>query len=75
MVKALEVAIEKVRHLPEERQAYAAHVLEQIALDDGTMFRIPEGHRTAVKEGLAQSELGELASDAEVSQLLRKPWA
>jgi DNA-binding MurR/RpiR family transcriptional regulator len=31
MIKVLEQAIEKVKALPEERQRYAAEVLEQIA--------------------------------------------
>jgi hypothetical protein len=31
MIKVLEQAIEKIRGLPEDRQAYAAEVLEQIA--------------------------------------------
>ena len=31
MIKVLETAIEKVKALPEERQRYAAEILEQIA--------------------------------------------
>jgi hypothetical protein len=31
MIKVLETAIEKVKTLPEERQRYAAEILEQIA--------------------------------------------
>jgi hypothetical protein len=42
MMKILEEAIEKVRKLPEERQAYAAEVLEQIAAAGGDVFAVPQ---------------------------------
>lgn len=74
-MKTLETAIEKVKLLPEARQAYAAHVLEQIAVDDGPPFKVPASHRAAILEGLAQVERGEFASDADVEALLRHPWA
>ena len=38
MTKTLEDAIEKVRRLPEERQAYVAEVLEQIAAAGSDLF-------------------------------------
>ena len=75
MMKALENAIERVKLLPEERQAYAAHVLEQIAADNGTPFQVPAGHRVAILEGLAQAERREFASEDAVNAILRKPWA
>ena len=75
MIKTLEQAIDKVRRLPVEQQAYAAHVLEQIALDDGQPFLVPEDHRAAILEGLEQAQRGEFASDDAVDRLLRKPWA
>jgi len=75
MIKVLEEAIEKVKKLPEDRQAYAAEVLEQIVADiqDG-LFEIPKDHLPAVMEGLAQAKRGEFASDQEVDDILRKPW-
>src|ERR1035438_4540252 len=54
MMKILEDAIEKVQKLPEERQAYVAEVLEQIAAAGSDPFIVPEGHRAAVLEGLEQ---------------------
>jgi predicted transcriptional regulator len=74
MIKVLELAIEKVRQLPEDRQAYAAEVLEQIAARRGDVFAVPADHRAAISEGLAQAERGEFAADAEVDAILRKPW-
>ena len=74
MVKALEDAIEKIKRLPEDRQTYAAEILEQIASLGGGVFVVPDDHRAAVMEGLAEADRGEFASDAEVEALLRKPW-
>lgn len=75
MIKALELAIAQIKDLPLERQAYAALVLKQIAADDGTSFEVPDEHRAAVLEGLAQAERGEFATDADVERALLRPWA
>ena len=75
MMKALEIAIEKLKALPEERQAYAAEVIEQIAASDDGIFHIPEEHMAAVREGLAQAQRGEFADEEEVDRALRRPWA
>ena len=72
MMKVLEDAIEKVRKLPEERQAYVAEVLEQIAVAGSDPFTVPEEHRAAVLEGLEQAERGEFASDDEMAALWKK---
>jgi len=72
MTKVLEDAIEKVRRLPEDRQAYVAEVLEQIAAAGSDVFVVPESHRAAVLEGLAEADRGEFASDEEVTALWKK---
>ena len=72
MMKALEIAIEKLKALPEERQAYAAEVIEQIAASDDGVFRIPDAHRAGVMQGLEQAERGEFASDEDMAALWRK---
>jgi hypothetical protein len=72
MMKILEEAIEKVRKLPEERQAYVAEVLEQIAAAGSDVFTVPEGHREAVLEGLGQAERGEFMDDDEMAALWKK---
>jgi predicted transcriptional regulator len=75
MIKVLEDAIEKIRRLPEDRQAYAAEVLEQLVADaDAGLFEIPDEHMEGVLEGLAQARRGEFASETEVDAVLRKPW-
>ena len=72
MMKVLEEANEKVRKLPEERQAYAAEVLEQIAAAGDEVFSVPQEHRAAVLEGLGQAERGEFVSDEEMAALWKK---
>jgi predicted transcriptional regulator len=72
MTKVLEDAIGKVRRLPEDRQAYVAEVLEQIAAAGSDVFVVPEEHRAAVLEGLAQADRGEFASDEEMAALWKK---
>ncbi|MDB5578887.1 MAG: hypothetical protein JWR80_4063 [Bradyrhizobium sp.] len=72
MTKVLEDAIEKVRQLPEDRQAYVAEVLEHIAAAGNGVFTVPDEHRAAVFEGLAQAERGEFVSDDELASLWRK---
>ncbi len=72
MTKVLEDAIEKVRKLPEDRQACVAEVLEQIAAAGSDVFTVPEGHRAAVLEGLEQAERGAFMSDDEMAALWKK---
>ena len=72
MIKVLEDAIDKVRMLPADRQAYVAEVLEQIAAAGSDLFVVPEGHRAAVREGIEQSERGEFVSDDDMAALWKK---
>lgn len=72
MTKVLEDVIEKVRRLPEDRQAYVAEVLEQIVANDEDLFVVPEEHRADVLEGLEQAERGEFATDQEMAALWKK---
>jgi hypothetical protein len=72
MTKVLEDAIEKVRRLPEDQQAYVAEVLEQIAAAGSDLFVVPESHRAPVLEGLAEAERGEYVSDEEMAALWKK---
>lgn len=70
MIEKLEKAIEKVKRLPDDRQAYAALLLEELASDE--TFVIPDDHKPAVAEGLAQARRGELVSPAEMLELWKK---
>jgi len=66
MTMVLEDAIEKVRKLPADRQAYAAELLEQIVAAGSDPFVVPEAHRAAVLEGLGQARRGEYVSEDEI---------
>lgn len=73
MIKVLEEAIEKIRQLPEEQQAQAAEILEQlVSLAGAGQFLIPEDHMEAVLEGLHQASNGEVAGDDEMASLWKK---
>ena len=72
MIKVLEDAIDKIKDLPEDRQAYAAEILEQIAAAGAGSFQVPEDHRAAVLEGLEQAKRGEFVSDEEMAALWKK---
>jgi predicted transcriptional regulator len=72
MIKVLEQAIEKIKKLPEDRQAEAAEILEQIAAAGDGAFQIPDEHMEGVLEGLGQAERGEFASDEEMAALWKK---
>ena len=72
MIELLEDAIAKIKRLPQDRQAYAAEVLEQIAAAGSDTFAVPDRHRAAVLEGLAQTERGEFVSDEEMAALWKR---
>jgi len=72
MSQVLEDAIEKVRRLPADRQAYVAEVLKQIAAAGSDLFLVPDEHRAAVLEGLDQAKRGEFVSDEEMAALWKK---
>lgn len=72
MIKVLEQAVEKVKALSEERQRYAAELLERIADDDVGMYRLTDEERRLVHEGLAELDRGEHATDPEVRAVFDK---
>lgn len=72
MIKALEQAIEKVKALPQERQEYAAEVLEKIASADDGVYPLSDEERRLVREGLAELDRGEVASEAAVRAVFDK---
>ena len=63
MIKVLEQAIEKVKALSPERQAYAAEVLEQIAESGDGVYRLSDEERRLVREGLADLDAGRVVPD------------
>ncbi|HWE20545.1 MAG TPA: hypothetical protein VG758_25780 [Hyphomicrobiaceae bacterium] len=72
MIKVLELAIEKVKKLPKERQEYAAEVLELIAEAGEEVYLLTDEERLLVQEGLDELDGGEAASEAEVRRVFDK---
>ena len=71
MIKVLEDAIEKVKALPADRQELAAKLLEQLSGAEA-IYSLTDAERSAVREGLAELDRGERASDAAVCAVFDK---
>jgi len=72
MTKALKEAIEVLRELPEERQEFAAEVLETIAAQDDGVYHLTDEERTEVREGLSEIKRGDIASESDMQALWKK---
>jgi hypothetical protein len=69
----LEELFAKVRALPEERQELAVQALSEIAGEE--IYLLSDDERAVLDPALDRAKRGELASDAEVDELLNKPWS
>jgi predicted transcriptional regulator len=67
MNKVLEQAIDRVKALSDERQLYAARVLEQIAEAGNDVHRLVPEERRLVREGLDDLDAGRVVSDADMA--------
>jgi DNA-binding protein H-NS len=72
MIKVLEQAVEKLKTLSQERQEYAAEVLEQIAAAGDGVYALSDEERRLVREGLAELDGGQAASVDEVRAVFAK---
>ena len=72
MIKGLEQAVEKVKKLSKEHQELAAELLEQIAAAGDEFYHLSEEERRLVREGLAELDRGEFATEAEVRGVFDK---
>jgi hypothetical protein len=72
MIKMLEDAIKKVKGLSEERQRYAAQVLEQIAEAGDDVYPLSEEERRLVREGIADLDAGRIVSDCDMDAFWRR---
>ena len=66
VIKILEEAIARVRTLSEERQRYAARVLEQIAEAGDGIYRLTDEERRLVREGTEDLDAGRIVPDDEM---------
>ena len=67
MIKELHAAVEKIKTLFEDRQRYAAEVLEQIAASGDQVYLLSDEERLAIQEGLAELDAGLVVSDADMA--------
>jgi predicted transcriptional regulator len=72
MIKALEQAVEKIRKLPADRQAYAATVLEEIAAAGANVYRLSDEERALVDVGLADLDAGQIVPDGEMDAFWKR---
>src|SRR3954464_314334 len=72
MTKLLEEVIEQIREMPEAEQDLAAQVLLNIVAKKWEPERLDPATRSAILEGLAQVERGELVSDEEMAEFFRQ---
>jgi len=69
----LETLFAKVRALPEERQQMAIMALSEIAEEE--VYILSDEERAILEPALERAKRGEFASDAEVDEVLNKPWS
>ena len=69
----LERLFARVRTLPPERRELAVEALTEIA-EEG-VYALSDEERAVLEPALARSQRGEFASEAEVGEVLEKPWS
>ncbi|MBK5962136.1 hypothetical protein CCR97_28675 [Rhodoplanes elegans] len=72
MTKLFDQAVEAARALPPDAQDELARVMLDILADDRPPEPIDPADAPAVREGLAQADRGEFATDAEVDAALHR---
>ncbi len=72
MTKLLDLAIEKVRKLPDADQDDAAEMLLWAIETRASPVPLDDEAAAAIDEGLAQARRGEFASDAEIAALWKR---
>ncbi len=72
MTKLLEEAIEKIRELPNADQDEAAELLLNLAARANGRIRLDDETRAAVREGRAQAQRGEFATEEEIAAVFNR---
>jgi predicted transcriptional regulator len=67
VVKALELAIERVRKLPADSQEYLAGVLEDFAAENEAVYQLSAEENALIDAGVADIEAGRIVSDADMA--------
>ena len=69
----LEMLFAKVRALPTDRQELALQVLTEIVEEE--VYVLSDEERAILEPALGRARRGEFATDAEVDEVLNKPWS
>ena len=69
----LETLFAKVRTLPKGRQELAVEALSEIT--DEREYQLSDAERAVFEPALARAKRGEFASEADVDEVLNKPWS
>jgi hypothetical protein len=69
----LETLFAKVRALPKARRELAVEALSEIA--DEETYALSEDERAVLESALERSKRGEFASQADIDEVLDKPWS
>lgn len=69
----LETLFAKVRTLPRGRQELAVEGLSEIA--DEHEYKLSDAELAVLEPALARAKRGEFASEADVDEVLNKPWS
>lgn len=73
MTELLEMALNKVRELPPDKQDQAARaILDVVNGAEEDIYELSDEENAAIDIGLAELERGEFASEEEVAALLTK---
>jgi hypothetical protein len=69
----LETLVAKLRALPKARRELAVQALAEIVADE--VYALSDDERAVLEPELEAAKRGEFASDAEVDEVLNKPWS
>ena len=76
MNERLEAVLKRARSWPEEKQAWAARLLEDLESEtEDDVYVLSSEEKADLEEALKEIENGEIASDAEVEAVFRKRGA
>ncbi len=72
MTKLLDVAINRIRELPDADQDEAAEILLAVAAKRTQPVHLDDETRAAVHEGRAQAERGQFVPDGDMARFFRR---
>jgi hypothetical protein len=74
MTKRLEDAVATIRRLPDDEQDLAAELLQMLAYRTTGTYRLSETEESAVRQGMAEADRADFATDERATDLLKQTW-